>query len=112
MVDEFTHLRSERCSRLHFAIPRCLSLQHPKETPMNARLTVRSAPLLRVVLALVPLAVPLAGAAPAMAVAQGPYTLEGLVDGWPPGRIPGNGRPLVPPPPGPPPSPPPPTNPP
>jgi hypothetical protein len=92
MVDEFTHLRSERCGRLLFAIPRCLSLQHPKETPMNARLTVRSAALLRVALALVPLALPLAGAVPAMAVTQGPYTLEVLVDGWPLGELHGNGR--------------------
>src|ERR1700688_1049181 len=59
---------------------------------MNAPLAVRTARCLKAALALVPLALPLASAVPALAVAQGPYTLEVLVDGRPLDEIYGNGR--------------------
>ncbi|HVT61665.1 MAG TPA: hypothetical protein VHR45_25110 [Thermoanaerobaculia bacterium] len=59
---------------------------------MDAPLAVRTARLLKAALALVPLALPLASAVPALAVAQGPYTLEVLVDGRPLGELYGNGR--------------------
>src|ERR1700688_77089 len=59
---------------------------------MNAPLAVRTARCLKAALALVPLALPLASAVPALAVAQGPYTLEVLVDGRPLAELYGNGR--------------------
>ena len=62
---------------------------------MDAPLAVRTARLLKAALTLVPLALPLAGAVPALAVAQGPYTLEVLVDGRPLAELSGNGRSYV-----------------
>jgi len=59
---------------------------------MDAPLAIRIARALRAALALVPLALPLVGAAPALAVAQGPYTLEVLVDGRPLAELYGHGR--------------------
>jgi hypothetical protein len=59
---------------------------------MDTPLAARTARLLKAALALVPLALPLASAAPALAVAQGPYTLEVLVDGRPLAELYGNGR--------------------
>jgi len=59
---------------------------------MDAPFTRRIARVLRAALALVPLALPLAGAAPAQAVAPGPYTLEVLVDGRPLAELYGHGR--------------------
>jgi hypothetical protein len=59
---------------------------------MDAPLAIRIARALRAALALVPLALPLVGAAPALAVAQGPYTLEVLVDGRPLAELYGRGR--------------------
>jgi hypothetical protein len=62
---------------------------------MDAPLAVRTARALKAALALVPLALPLASAEPALAVAQGPYTLEVLVDGRPLAELYGNGRKYV-----------------
>ena len=59
---------------------------------MDSPLAVRTARLLKAALALVPLALPLAGARPAQAVAHGPYTLEVLVDGRPLAELYGKGR--------------------
>jgi len=59
---------------------------------MDAPLAVRTARFLKAALALVPLALPLASAGPALAVTQGPYTLEVLVDGRPLAELYGNGR--------------------
>jgi hypothetical protein len=59
---------------------------------MDAALAVRTARMLKAVLTLVALALPLASAVPALAVAQGPYTLEVLVDGQPLAEIYGRGR--------------------
>nr|MDP9122277.1 hypothetical protein [Acidobacteriota bacterium] len=59
---------------------------------MDAPLVVRTARLLKAALALVPLALPLASAVPALAVVKGPYTLEVLVDGHPLAELAGNGR--------------------
>jgi hypothetical protein len=59
---------------------------------MDAPLAVRTARVLKAALALVPLALPLVSAVPALAVAQGPYTLEVLVDGRPLAELYGNGR--------------------
>lgn len=59
---------------------------------MDAPLAIRIARALRAALALVPLALPLASAAPAQAVAPGPYTLEVLVDGRPLAELYGHGR--------------------
>jgi len=62
---------------------------------MDSPLAARSSRLLKAALALLPLALPLAGAVPALAVAQGPYTLEVLVDGQPLAELHGNGRTYV-----------------
>jgi hypothetical protein len=62
---------------------------------MDAPLAVRIAHVVKAALALVPLALPLAGAVPALAVAQGPYTLEVLVDGRPLAELYGHGRKYV-----------------
>ncbi|HLX07695.1 MAG TPA: hypothetical protein VKY89_07505 [Thermoanaerobaculia bacterium] len=62
---------------------------------MNAPLAARGTRLIKAALALVPLALPFAGAVPALAVAQGPYTLEVLVDGQPLAELHGNGRSYV-----------------
>ncbi|HVT15278.1 MAG TPA: hypothetical protein VHQ90_03720 [Thermoanaerobaculia bacterium] len=59
---------------------------------MDAPLAVRTARVLKAALALVPLALPLASAVPALAVTQGPYTLELLVDGRPLAELYGNRR--------------------
>jgi hypothetical protein len=59
---------------------------------MDAPLAVRTARVLKAALALVPLALPLATAEPALAVTQGPYTLEVLVDGRPLAELYGNRR--------------------
>ncbi len=59
---------------------------------MDASVAGRTARVLRAALALVPLALPFAGTVPALAVAQGPYALEVLVDGRPLAEIYGNGR--------------------
>jgi len=59
---------------------------------MDGPLAARAARFLKAALALVPLALPLAGAVPALAMAQGPYTLEVLVDGRPLEELYGNGR--------------------
>jgi hypothetical protein len=70
----------------------CQQLQDAKETPMDAPLAVRTARGLKAALAFVPPALPLASAVPALAVAQGPYTLEVLADGRPLVELYGNGR--------------------
>ena len=59
---------------------------------MDAPLAARAARFLQAALALVPLALPLASAVPALAVTQGPYTLEVLADGRPLAELYGNGR--------------------
>jgi hypothetical protein len=62
---------------------------------MDAPLAVCTARFLKAALTFVPLALPLAGAVPALAAAQGPYTLEVLVDGRPLAELHGNGRSYV-----------------
>jgi hypothetical protein len=59
---------------------------------MVAPVAIRIARVFTAALALVPLVLPLVGAAPAQAVAQGPYTLEVLVDGRPLAELYGHGR--------------------
>lgn len=59
---------------------------------MNAPAAIRIARVFRAALALVPLTLPLVSAGPARAVAQGPYTLEVLVDGRPLAELYGHGR--------------------
>ncbi len=59
---------------------------------MDAPAAIRIARVFRAALALVPLALPLASAGPAQAAAQGPYTLEVLVDGRPLAELHGHGR--------------------
>jgi hypothetical protein len=59
---------------------------------MDAPLADRAARLFKAALTLAMLALPLAGAVPALAVTQGPYTLEVLVDGRPLAELYGNDR--------------------
>jgi hypothetical protein len=57
--------------------------------------TLRAPNFLKAALAVLPLALPVASATPALAVGQGPYSLEVLVDGRPLHELWGNGRSYV-----------------
>jgi len=59
---------------------------------MDAPLAARAARHFKAAMTLALLALPLAGAVPALAVTQGPYTLEVLVDGRPLAELHGNER--------------------